>query len=331
MPSFVLPSPAPSPTFFAYAVIAGDTLEGIARRYGTTGRSIAYWNRATYPSLNPDAPAYRPDQIQVGWVLVLIPGETVDASELPTAPPSSRPSPTPAASRSPSASPSSGGTATGASVLLSHGPRNSGQIALTFDMGGRLDPAVQIMNWLIAHDVKATIFPTAQMGTTAIGRQVLALVRSHPELFALGNHTYDHPDLTKLTSSQVTSQLTRAEATIAPLAGRTTKPWFRPPFGAQNLAVRNAAGAAGWRYTVLWDVDTIDGREIVAAQVVLATGGLGPTTDDIVAKVTSRSQSGSIVLMHLGGYNTLGALPGILDAVSQLGLEPVTLDAWFPR
>ncbi len=322
MPSFVLPSPAPSPTFFAYAVIAGDTLEGIARRYGTTGRSIAYWNRATYPSLNPDAPAYRPDQIQVGWVLVLIPGETVDASELPTAPPSSRPSPTPAASRSPSASPSSGGTATGASVLLSHGPRNSGQIALTFDMGGRLDPAVQIMNWLIAHDVKATIFPTAQMGTTAIGRQVLALVRSHPELFALGNHTYDHPDLTKLTSSQVTSQLTRAEATIAPLAGRTTKPWFRPPFGAQNLAVRNAAGAAGWRYTVLWDVDTIDWEP---------TSQGGPTTDDIVAKVTSRSQSGSIVLMHLGGYNTLGALPGILDAVSQLGLEPVTLDAWFPR
>jgi peptidoglycan/xylan/chitin deacetylase (PgdA/CDA1 family) len=328
-PSFIPLSPAPSPTFMTYTVKAGDSLEGIARRFSTTGRSIAYWNRATYPNLDPDSPRYEPNRIQVGWALLLIPGQTVDPSDLPdsSAAPSSRPSPSPAARPSPTSAPSPrpsaspGGSTAGASLLRSHGPRSSGQVALTFDMGGRLDPALDIMNWLIANEVKATIFPTGQMGATPIGKQVLALVKAHPELFALGNHTFDHPDLTGLSAAQVRSELTRAESVIAPLAGRTTKPFFRPPYGAQNGSVLAAAGAAGWRYTVMWDVDTIDWRP---------TSDGGPTADDIVAKVVSRAQGGSIVLMHLGGYNTLAALPGVLHGATELGLEPVKLDAWFP-
>ena len=106
------------------------------------------------------------------------------------------------------------------------------------------------------------------------------------------------------------------EAAIAPLAGRTTKPYFRPPYGAQNAAVRAAVGAAGWRWTVLWDVDTIDWR---------ATADGGPTADGIVAKVSANAQGGSIVLMHLGGYETLAALPRVVDALRSRGLEPVTL------
>ena len=140
-------------------------------------------------------------------------------------------------------------------------------------------------------------------------------------LFALGNHTLDHPDLTGLTGAQIRSELTRAEAIIAPLAGRTTKPFFRPPYGAQNSSVLAAAGTAGWRYTVMWDVDTIDWRPISDG---------GPTADDIVAKVVSRAEGGSIVLMHLGGYNTLAALPGVLHGITEMGLEPVRLDAWLP-
>ena len=329
LPSFIPLSPAPSPTFMAYVVKTGDSLEGIARRFSTTGRSIAYWNRTTYPTLDPESPKYEPNRIEIGWTLRLLPGQTVDPSDLPDpgAAPSSLPSPSPAASpraspgasARPSASP--GSSPTGASLLRSHGPRSSGQVALTFDMGGRLDPAVDIMNWLIANQVKATIFPTGQMSSTPIGKQVLALVKAHPDLFALGNHTLDHPDLTGLTGAQIRSELTRAEAIIAPLAGRTTKPFFRPPYGAQNSSVLAAAGTAGWRYTVMWDVDTIDWRPISDG---------GPTADDIVAKVVSRAEGGSIVLMHLGGYNTLGALPGVLHGITEMGLEPVRLDAWLP-
>ena len=53
----------------------GDTLTGIARRYGTSGRSIAYWNRDQYPSLDPESANYDPNALQRGWVLRVLPGE----------------------------------------------------------------------------------------------------------------------------------------------------------------------------------------------------------------------------------------------------------------
>jgi peptidoglycan/xylan/chitin deacetylase (PgdA/CDA1 family) len=190
-------------------------------------------------------------------------------------------------------------------------------------MGGRLDPALEIMDWLIAHHVHATIFPTGVMGTTtATGRAVLARVAAHPDLFDLGNHSWDHPSFTGLDGRQIADQLQRTEAAIEGLIGVSTKPWFRPPYGAQNLAVRGAVGAAGWAKTVMWDVDTIDWKP--------ESDG-GPTTDDIVAKVVSRAQGGSIVLMHVGGYNTLEALPRIVAGLAQRGLRPVTLTEMLGR
>ena len=74
--------------------------------------------------------------------------------------------------------------------------------------------------------------------------------------------------------------------------------------------------AAGYPLTVMWDIDTIDWRP--------ESDG-GPTAADIVAKVRANARGGSIVLMHLGGYNTLDALPGILAALREAGLTPATL------
>ncbi len=69
------PTPTPAPSFLVYTVVRGDTLVGIARRHQTSGRSIAYWNRARYPSLDPESAAYRPDLLQAGWVLQILPGQ----------------------------------------------------------------------------------------------------------------------------------------------------------------------------------------------------------------------------------------------------------------
>jgi peptidoglycan/xylan/chitin deacetylase (PgdA/CDA1 family) len=95
---------------------------------------------------------------------------------------------------------------------------------------------------------------------------------------------------------------------------------MRPPYGAQDLETRQVAGRLGYDYTVMWDVDTIDWRPESEG---------GPTTDDLVARVAARAQGGSIVLMHLGGFNTLEALPGIVAGLRDRGLEPVTLARMF--
>lgn len=81
--SFVRPTPTPQPSFFVYVVVAGDTLTSIARRFATTARSIAFWNRGQYPSLDPDSAGYAPDRIKVGWVLQLLPGKEFDPESIP--------------------------------------------------------------------------------------------------------------------------------------------------------------------------------------------------------------------------------------------------------
>ena len=312
--SFIRPTPMPEPTFVSYVVRPGDSLGSIARTFATTARSLAWWNRGTYPSLDPESGAYDPNHIEPGWTLVVIPGIIVDDLHPPT------PSPglaTPSASAGPSASAAASAVAGAPATVISHGSRATARIALTFDMGGRLDPAVAIVQWLIDHGVHATLFPTGEAGTTTDqGRAALQLAASRPDLFSFGNHSWDHPDFTTLTTPQMAAELASTEAAIHDLIGTSTKPYFRPPYGAWNAAVRSGVGAAGWSDLVMWDVDTIDWK---------STADGGPTADDIVTKVVAEARGGSIVLMHLGGWHTLDALPDLLAGLKARGLTPITL------
>ena len=283
------PIPTAAPAVTLYTVVAGDTLYSLARRFGTTVEAIMALNNLSDTT------------IETGQVL-----------KIPTG---SIPPPTPGPTSTPSAA---------ASALIEQGPRTSSAVALTFDMGGRVDPAVDIVNWLIANRVAATIFMTGAMAenpNTDAGRQVLALIQAHQELFQLGNHSYSHPDFRTLTPAEMAAELSQAEAAIARYTTVSPRPLFRPPYGGVDSAVLAAAGAAGYPYTIMWDVDTADWQPPEEG---------GPTAAEIVAKVAANAQGGSIVIMHLGGYNTLEALPGVVAALRAAGLTPVNVSAMLP-
>ncbi len=87
--TFSRPTATPRPTFLAYRVRSGDTITSIAKKHDTTERSIGYWNRDAHPTLDPEGDRYNPNDIRVGWTLLLIPGVEVDPDEItppPTAP-----------------------------------------------------------------------------------------------------------------------------------------------------------------------------------------------------------------------------------------------------
>jgi len=194
-------------------------------------------------------------------------------------------------------------------------------------MGGRVGDALAIVDWLVDHDVHATVFITGAMADnpyTDAGRQVLASIDEHPGLFTLGNHSYTHRDFRTLTASEIRDELRRTEAAIAPYCPQDPRPFFRPPNGGYDANVLAAVGAAGYRYTVTWDVDTIDWRPI-------KNDPPGPTADQIEAKVLGNAQGGSIVLMHLGGYETFKALPRIVEGLRAADYDFVTLDEMFHR
>ena len=87
--TFVRPTPTPRPTPLTYFVKSGDSLNSIADEFRTTARSIAFWNRDRYPSLDPDSERYAPDRIGVGWTFTITPGTVVDEDALPTRSPAS--------------------------------------------------------------------------------------------------------------------------------------------------------------------------------------------------------------------------------------------------
>jgi peptidoglycan-N-acetylglucosamine deacetylase len=111
------------------------------------------------------------------------------------------------------------------------------------------------------------------------------------------------------------AQLERTDAAVSARSKLTLKPLFRPPFGAVN-AVLETVGASRYRHTILWDVGTTDWQPESAG---------GPATAQIVDRVLGTASGGSIVLMHLAGYNTAAALPSIIDGLRARSFELVTV------
>lgn len=210
-------------------------------------------------------------------------------------------------------------------------PGATSQVALTFDMGGRLDPAVLIMRILAANGVCATIFPTGAMSKTLLGQEVMAIIRAEPQLFEVGNHTMHHCDLknggggspssrpcptAKPTSTFIKSEMTMASDVIRPLANQRLTPYWRPPYGSYDSGVLSAVAGVGYTKTLMWDVDTIDWKPESEG---------GPTASQISSKVVQNAVNGSNVLMHLGGWNTASALPAMIAGLRSRGLTPTTI------
>jgi peptidoglycan/xylan/chitin deacetylase (PgdA/CDA1 family) len=283
----------------------------------TTISQLQAWNAERYPTLTTD-----PNRLQAGWELIV----SGDPSATPVPTPALTPRPTTPPSTPP---PSSSGCRAGNRVVAGSAqtfytvPGAGNGVALTFDMGGRLVPGVDILNFLIQHRVCATLFPTGAMAQTPQGQQIMAIVKSHPELFEIGNHTMYHCDLVRggggspdaapcnvgiPTAAFIRSELTDAAAILKQLTGQDPAPYWRPPYGSVNSAVIQAAASVGYTKTFMWDIDTIDWKPISDG---------GPTAEQIATKVITQAENGSDVLMHLGGYETLDALrimvPGLRD------------------
>ena len=308
-------------TVGTYIVVGGDTLYEIATRHGTTVEQLQAWNAERYPSLAGD-----PNGLEPGWELIVSGNPSVTPQ--PTARPSA---PQPTGPPSSAACRAGNRVAAGGEQTFYAVPNAGHNVALTFDMGGRLDPALAIMALLVDNHVCATLFPTGAMSQTPNGQQVLAIVRAHPELFEIGNHTMHHCDLVSggagspttapcaggaPTADFIRRELTDAAAILQAGSGQNPQPYWRPPYGSVNQAVLDAAASVGYTKTFMWDIDTIDWKP-------LADGG--PTAEQIASKVITQAQDGSTVLMHIGGYETLDALRIMVPGLRERGFGLTSL------
>lgn len=180
-------------------------------------------------------------------------------------------------------------------------------VVLTFDAGSDLGHTYRILEILRTHGIKATFFLTGRW------------VDDHPQAardivaagHELGNHTYSHPDLTAISDAEVQDQLARAATSIERATG-LKQSLFRPPFGAYDQRVLDLVGRAGFDWTVMWTVDSLDWKEIPAAE--------------IRARVLNALRPGAIVLMHLGsGTQTPQALELLIQDFRHRGYQMATV------
>lgn len=174
-------------------------------------------------------------------------------------------------------------------------------VALTFDDGPHVDYTLPKLEVLRDYEASATFFLLGQ------------LAARHPHIKAaiagagheLGSHSHTHARLTRLGMAGIRTELARARAAIGPHRH------FRPPYGAFNQKVQEAAGGLGYPYLVLWNVDPRD------------WSGIGPST--IASRVLAEVAPGAIVVLHDLARPTVDALPGILAGLRSRGLSAVTL------
>ncbi len=181
------------------------------------------------------------------------------------------------------------------------------RVALTFDDCVFSGSWSSILHTLARQRVKAGFF--------CPGKQV----RAYPRLAArtvraghtVGSHGWDHAPLYELPYWQVLRRL-RADRRVWWRWRGAATPYFRPVEGAFGPTVLSAAAAAGYRYTVVWDVDTRDWTD--------------PGVGTIVARAVGGARRGSIILLHVKP-ETAAALPAIIGGLRARGLRPVGLDA----
>jgi peptidoglycan/xylan/chitin deacetylase (PgdA/CDA1 family) len=295
----------------ALAVLAGCGTGG-ATLPKPTATAIA---QAT---VRPTATPTTPPTVAVPTTTATRPAPTATPRPAPTATPRPTQTPVPPTPTPASACiPAPGVTPVSASVVV-YGNSSARQVALTFDAGGEDGVrATQILDTLRAHGLRVTWFLT---GDWARAHPAL-VTRLHAEGHEIGNHTVDHPDLTRDASGRprtdefICGELVQADGIIAAISGHSTRPYFRPPYGAYNDQVRTLAARLGYR-TIYWSIDPRDWDPATTQQDIL-TRVLG----------SANLKPGAIVLLHAGGPNTPAALDALIAGLQQRGYAIVPLSA----
>lgn len=145
----------------------------------------------------------------------------------------------------------------------------------------------------------------------------LALLRPLVESgqIQLANHTWSHPDLTSLPDSEIADQLMRNDRFMANAYGVDAKPFFRPPYGNHDEAVREVAADLGYTTTTLWSGSLSDST---------------PITEDYITQMAEEYfQPQSIVIGHLNHMPVTHVYGTLIDIIKARNLRTVTLDDVF--
>lgn len=201
------------------------------------------------------------------------------------------------------------------SVLTPPAPARPGQehincdlvpcAALTYDDGPN-EQTTRLLEILARHSVLATFF---QQGSSAANYPAVAAAVAAAG-HSIGNHTRNHPYLTKLSAGGVQTEVQGATADIFKATGVTT-PFLRPPYGASNALVNNNVGMP----MIDWSADSLDWQS--------------RNKDVFIPKILAAVRPGGIVLQHDIHKTTIDGQEQLITTLQGMGYHLVTVPQLF--
>jgi peptidoglycan-N-acetylglucosamine deacetylase len=179
-------------------------------------------------------------------------------------------------------------------------------VAMTFDDGPSATLTLKLLDLLAAHHIKATFF--------VIGENVA----EHPEIVAraaregheIGNHSWSHPNLGKMSDEGVRRQLRQTDDAIKNATGKRPT-LMRPPYGSITAREKRWIHDEFGYDIILWDVDPYDWKRP------------GPAV--VRSRILKETRPGSIVLSHDIHPGTIEAMPSTFDELEAKGFKFVTV------
>lgn len=177
--------------------------------------------------------------------------------------------------------------------------RDQKVVSISFDAAWGNEDTQQLIDILGKYKVTATFF--------VVGEWVDKYPESVQALFQAGhavmNHSNTHGHYPQMSTEEVIADLNACNDKVEGVTGvRPTLVRF--PYGDYDDNSINAARSIGME-PIQWDVDSLDWKEIPASE--------------IVQRVTSKVQPGSIVLFHNAAIHTPEALPAVIETLLQEG------------
>ena len=200
----------------------------------------------------------------------------------------------------------------GVSVRVDRGPAECNAVHFSFDAGADRGYAEMILDVARDEHVQLSFGMTGRWAQQNPDLMKRIVDEGHEVI----NHTWSHSSFTGFSAGRPMSvyerrlELDRTEEYLVEVTGRSTRPFFRPPYGDLDAGVFKDVADAGYDYTMMWTIDSFGWMHLPAA--------------GIVNRVMSRVEPGAIILMHVGIESEDGpALKSLIAALRERGFAIV--------
>ena len=176
-------------------------------------------------------------------------------------------------------------------------------IAFTFDDGPNNKTTLYLLDRLDNYDARVTFFVVG----SRVNSHKESLIKAYEQGNQIGNHSYNHPNLSKLEFSKIESEIMNTNEAVKNITGEYPN-LIRPPYGSYNSDVKKIANMP----IILWNIDTLDWKY--------------KDKDKVAKTIIENAKDGSVILLHdLYQSSVEGALLAMQELYNE-GYAFVTID-----